>query len=153
MHLAHYLDLQHRAATRLADSYRRVSEAHRDEPDLARVCLMLADQCDAWAATLNPYLRRYTAIQTPDPPGQLHTDLFGGPRAGGLGLLRDLHDLFLMATECDLAWTVINQAAFGTRDEGLLAEVGHGSTQTAGQLRWLRTRIRQAAPQALVVAA
>jgi hypothetical protein len=57
--------------------------------------------------------------------------LFGGTRGGGLGLLRDLHDLYLMATECEVTGTLVAQA---------------------GQLRWLRTRMKQAAPQALVVA-
>ena len=153
MHLAHYLDLQRQAATRLADAYHRVAGAHGDEPDLARICRMFADQCQSQAGGLTPHLRRYAASDTPEPPDQLHTDLFGGPRGGGLGLLRDLHDLFLMATECDLTWTVIKQAAFGVRDEGLLDAVADGATHIAGQLRWLRTRIRQAAPQALVVAA
>jgi hypothetical protein len=30
---------------------------------------------------------------------------------GGLGLLRDLQDLYLMTTECDITWTMIGQAA------------------------------------------
>ncbi|MDP9293702.1 MAG: hypothetical protein M3O90_04620, partial [Actinomycetota bacterium] len=75
-----------------------------------------------------------------------------GARSGGLGLLRDLHDLYLMATECDLAWTLVGQAAQGARDRELLDVVARCEGETAIQLKWLRTRMKQAAPQALVVA-
>jgi hypothetical protein len=33
--------------------------------------------------------------------------------------LRDLHDLYLMAAECEISWTVIGQAAQGVRDNDL----------------------------------
>ncbi|MFD7654250.1 hypothetical protein ACFV4N_09765 [Actinosynnema sp. NPDC059797] len=57
-----------------------------------------------------------------------------------------------MATECDLCWTVVGQAARGARDAGLLDVVRRCEAETAVQVKWLRTRIEQAAPQALVVA-
>jgi hypothetical protein len=66
-------------------------------------------------------------------------------------LLRDLQDLYLMASECDICWTVIGQAAQGARDRGLLDVVRRCEGETAGQRNWLRTRMKQAAPQALVV--
>jgi hypothetical protein len=73
-------------------------------------------------------------------------------RSGGLGLLRDLHDLYLMACECDMAWTLVGQAAQGLRDRDLFEVVQACEGETAIQLKWLRTRMKQAAPQALVVA-
>lgn len=69
-----------------------------------------------------------------------------------MGLLRDLHDLYLMACECDISWTIVGQAAQGARDEDLLGVVTACEEETAIQLKWLRTRMKQAAPQALVVA-
>ena len=69
-----------------------------------------------------------------------------------MGLLRDLHDLYLMACECDMAWTLVGQAAQGLRDQDLLEVVQACEGETAIQLKWLRTRMKQAAPQALVVA-
>lgn len=33
---------------------------------------------------------------------RLHSELFRGARSGGVGLLRDLQDLYLMAAECDI---------------------------------------------------
>jgi hypothetical protein len=75
-----------------------------------------------------------------------------GVRTGGLGLLRDLHDLYLMAAECDISWTLVGQAAAGARGADLLDVVKRREGETATQLQWLRTRMKQAAPQALVVA-
>ena len=78
--------------------------------------------------------------------------LHKGSREGGLGLLRDLHDLYLMAAECDMAWTLVGQAAKRLRDAPLLSVVEDCEQHTAVQLKWVRTRMKQAAPQALIVA-
>jgi len=51
-----------------------------------------------------------------------------------------------------MAWTVIGQAARGLRDAELIAVVTRNEQETATQLKWLRTHMKQAAPQALVVA-
>ena len=151
MHLAHYLGLLYRAQTELARAFREIADAHGDEPDVAVTCRRLAEECDTAATRLDPFARSY-AEDAPDEPERLHSDLFRGARSGGLGLLRDLHDLYLMAAECDICWTVVGQAAAGARDTDLLDTVTDGGERAAGQLRWLRTRMKQAAPQALVVA-
>ncbi|MFN2535460.1 MAG: hypothetical protein ABR528_09425 [Pseudonocardiaceae bacterium] len=57
-----------------------------------------------------------------------------------------------MAAECDICWSVVGQAAYGARDNQLLEVVNQCEGETAIQLKWLRTRMKQAAPQALVVA-
>jgi hypothetical protein len=151
MHLAHYLGLLHRSQTVLGEAFAEVARAHRDEADVYHTCRRLAGQCAAHAQRLEPFARRY-AEQAPDEPERLHSELFGGTRTGGLGLLRDLHDLYLMATECDISWTVVGQAAQGARDTDLIAVVHDCEGETSIQLTWLRTRMKQAAPQALVVA-
>jgi hypothetical protein len=61
----------------------------------------------------------------PGEPDCLHSELFRGPRSGGLGPLRDRE---------------------------LLAVVARCEGETAIQLKWLRTQTRETAPQALVVA-
>lgn len=151
MHLAHYLGLLHRAQTNLADAFRHVAEAHHAEPDITLLYRQQAELCDQHAEQLRPFADRY-AEQAPDEPDRLHSELFRGTRTGGIGLLRDLQDLYLMATECDICWTVVGQAAQGARDPDLLHVVRGCEQQTATQLTWLRTRMKQAAPQALVVA-
>ena len=151
MQLAHYLGLLHRAEANLGDAFRDVARGHREEPDVFHLCERLAQECDRHAEQLAPVARRY-GEDAPAEPDRLHSDLFGGTREGGLGLLRDLHDLYLMATECDIAWTLVGQAAQGVRDRDLLEVVEGCEGETAIQLKWLQTRMKQAAPQALVVA-
>ncbi len=73
-------------------------------------------------------------------------------RQGSLGLLRDLQDLYVMAHFCDITWTMIGQAAQGARDRELLEVVEACEGQTATQIKWLKTRMKQAAPQVLLVA-
>jgi hypothetical protein len=151
MHLAHYLGLVHRSELVLANAYREVAAAHGDEPDVSVLCQKFAGQCDQHAAKLAPFVDRY-GEEAPDEPERLHSDLFGGTRTGGLGLLRDLHDLYLMASEVDISWTLVGQAAQGARDKALFETVSACDGETALQIRWLRTRMKQAAPQALLVA-
>ncbi|GAA3447453.1 hypothetical protein [Planomonospora venezuelensis] len=57
-----------------------------------------------------------------------------------------------MVAECDLSWSLIGHAAQGAGDTGLLEVVGRCEGETATQLLWVSGRMRQAAPQALVVA-
>jgi hypothetical protein len=151
MRLAHYLGLLHRAEQELGKAFREVAECHMDEPDVFDLCSKLASDCETHAERLEPFAERY-GEDAPDEPKRLHSDLFGGTRSGGLGLLRDLHDLYLMATECDIAWTLVGQGAQGARDSDLLTVVEECEAETAIQLKWLKTRMKQAAPQALVVA-
>ncbi|WP_182876266.1 hypothetical protein [Microbispora sp. H10670] len=75
-----------------------------------------------------------------------------GGDGGGLVLLRELHRLYLLATECELSWSVVALVARGLKDDDLLDLAGRCTPETAVQLLWLRTRMRRAAPQALAVA-
>ena len=150
-HIAHYLGLLHKAQVHLAKAFREVAEGHRDEADVFHLCQTLARECDRHAEELKPFADRY-GEDAPDEPERLHSEIFHGARSGALGLLRDLQDLYLMAAECDITWTLVGQAARGLRDDELLKVVTTNEKATAVQLKWLRTRLKQAAPQALVVA-
>ena len=120
MHLANYLGLLHKDELLLADAFRQVGDAHAAEPDVYHLSHTLAGQCERHAERLQPFVDRY-GEDKPEEPERLHSELFGGTRSGGLGLLRDLHDLYLMATECEITWTLVAQAAQGARDADLLA--------------------------------
>jgi hypothetical protein len=151
MQLAHYIGLLHRSEEELGKAFREVADAHGEEPDVFHLCSKLAADCEGHAQRLEPFAERY-GEDAPEEPERLHSELFQGSRSGGLGLLRDLHDLYLMAAECDIAWTLVGQGAQGARDSDLLAVVEECEAETAVQLKWLKTRMKQAAPQALIVA-
>jgi hypothetical protein len=150
MHLANYLGYLHRAELNLGEGFRKVAEGHAEEADVYYTCYTLAKQCEAHVEKLNPFVNRY-GEEKPEEPERLYHELFDKTRAGGLGLLRDLHDLYLMAHACDISWTMIGQAAQGAHDRELLEAVNACEGQTATQIKWLKTRMKQAAPQALLV--
>jgi hypothetical protein len=151
MQLAHELRSLHSAEQLLAAALRAVGAGHADEVDVMHIARVLAEQCETHAEQLEPFAARY-GDEEPSELDEPHRDLFGGVRSGPLGLLRDLNDLYLMACECELAWTLVAQAARGARDRQLLVLTGRCESETSIQVSWLRTRMKQAAPQALVVA-
>ncbi len=98
---------------------------------------ILAEQREERAERLEPFAARYGDEESSelDVP---HCDLVGGVRSGPLGLLRDLNDLYLLACECELAWTLVGQAA-------------RGALLVSGlQLRWLAPSDRQAVALILI---
>jgi hypothetical protein len=151
VHLAHYLGFAHRSEVALGEAFREVAQGHADEAAVFYIAQRLAAQCERHAARLQPFADRY-GEEAPEEPDRLHSDLFGGTREGPLGLLRDLHDLYLMAAEVDMSWTLIAQAAQGIRDSDLVDAVHACEQETATQMAWLRTQMKQGATQALVVA-
>ena len=87
-------------------------------------------------------------------PSGCTREALGEPRTGPLGLLRDLQDLYLLANLTDITWTMVKQAAQAlARPRTARRRRPHCEKQTAVQLQWLKTRMKQAAPQALIAAA
>jgi hypothetical protein len=151
MHLSSYLGLLETGCATLAKSYRQVAEGHPEEADITRICEQLAAQCDHHEELLRPFTQRYGSDPSGEPE-RLHADGLSQTRSGGLGLLRDLHDLYLLASYLDMAWTLVGQAAKGARDHELIQTVEQCAKQTEAQQKWLTTRLKAAAPQALLVA-
>ena len=151
MHIGHYIGLLHHSQQCLIEAYRTVADAHADEPDVRIDCTKFAERTEQHEAKVAPVHARY-ADEAEDEPDNLLSTLFHGPRSGPIGLLRDLHDLYLAVSECDICWTLISQAARGARDEELVAIASECEGDVSVQLAWLRSRMKQAAPQALVVA-
>ncbi|MET9230246.1 hypothetical protein [Lentzea sp. NPDC003310] len=151
MHLATYLGLLHTSLGTLAGAFREVADGHGDEPDVRHTCEVLAARIDRQAERLAPVVERYGEHREAEPE-RLHAAEFEQVRSGGVGLLRDLQDLYALASFTDITWTVVGQAAQGLRDKELVDVVSACEQDTARQLAWLKTRIKQSAPQALIVA-
>lgn len=151
MMLPVYLGLLQKAEQALASSFRQVADGHGAEPDVYHLCQTLAMQCDAHEQALTPVIGRY-GEQPDDEPERLHAVEMSTTRSGPVGLLRDLQDLYLLANLVDVTWMMVKQAGLGLRDEQLIEIVGKCEGQTKVQLGWLTTRMKQAAPQALIVA-
>ena len=152
MKLPVYLSLLTESERTLAQSFRQVAEGHGDEPDVHVLCLALAEQCDGHREQLAPIVERYGEAPSDDEPERLHADGLRTTRTGPLGLLRDLQDLYLLASLAEVTWMMVKQAAEALRDEQLLGVVNTCRQEVDVQLHWLQTRMKQAAPQALIAA-
>ena len=149
-HLSTYVGLADRSEETLADSFRAVGEGHAHVADVFHTCQMLAGWCDDHRSRLATAIERYGEVDVEEPE-RLHADGLAGSREGGIGLLRDLQDLHLLATLAHTTWVVITQGAQGLRDPELLGIAEHCDAETVRQISWLETRFKVAAPQALIV--
>jgi hypothetical protein len=150
-HLATYVALADHSEKTLAESLRAVAEGHAREADVFHTCHLLAGWSDQHREALRPVAERYGEQEDVDEPERLRADALSSTREGGIGLLRDLQDLHLLATLVQSTWTVIAQGAQGLRDRKLLEVATSSNAETSRQLTWLNTRMKVAAPQALIV--
>lgn len=151
MYLANYLGMLRGAERDLAEGFRQMAGGHGGEPDVYSICHILAGQCDEHAEELEPFAGRYGEVP-PEEPDRLGPKILEAPREGGLALLRDLQDIYVMAGFCEVTWTMILQAAMGARDAELLEVATACKGETSMQIKWVETRMKQAAPQVLIVA-
>jgi hypothetical protein len=151
MHLATYVHLLEEGSTTLAHSYQVLAEGHAEEPEVVAQANRFQPQCEEHARRLGPARQRYGDHPAP-PPDRLHVPGLDEPRSGGLGLLRDLHQLYDVASHLDLAWTIVEKAAEGNRDEELREVAESCGGQVAAQLAWLTTQVKTASAQTLLVA-
>ena len=151
-HLTTYIGLADHSEKTMADSFRAVAEGHAHVADVFHICQMFAEWSEDNREALAPIIQRYGEADDVDEPERLHAAGLAETREGEVGLLRDLQDLHVLATLVQTTWTVIAQGAQGLRDRDLLEVAQHAGDQTSRQLTWLNTRMKQAAPQALIVA-
>jgi hypothetical protein len=150
-HLSTYVGLADHSEKTLAASLRAVADGHARVADVFHTCHLLAGMSDAHRRRLVPVVERYGEDDVEEPE-RLHHDGLAQAREGEIGLLRDLQDLHVLATLVQTTWTVIAQGAQGLRDRELLQIATEANADTARQLTWLNTRMKAAAPQALIVA-
>jgi hypothetical protein len=152
----------HQAETTLAQEYRTVGERHAAEHDIFHACTTLANQCHTHAEQLRPAAARYDEQlpeQDPPTPGEgllgglrrKSSELTGRQPPAGVLLLHDLRRLYLLASECEIDWEMVGQGAKAARDQKLLGTVTECLEQTTVQVKWLKTRIKEASPQTLTV--
>lgn len=151
MHIGHYIELVHKGHQDFAEALRKVAAHHGAEPDIAANCTMLAAWSDDLVRDLQPFVDTYGEEKDKEPD-RLKSILFVKPRTGSMGLLRDLHDLWLMSNESELCCLVLKMASMGLRNKELLMTCYTMEKQTKRQTAWLLTRIKSAAPQTLIAA-
>src|SRR3569832_2244296 len=149
-HVREYLGLIEASEELLADALEAVSQHHIEEPDVHQECKLLGGWSRGHKQELGKFIRRYGEHQTAEPE-RLRKAAFPQLQQSGYGLVRDLHDCWLICNESHISIIVLDQAAKALHDEELQALLEGMDRQNQRQQSWLLTRIKQAAPQALVV--
>jgi anaerobic selenocysteine-containing dehydrogenase len=144
-HLRHYVGLLEAGERDLGQDFALVARRHAAEPAVSTVGALLGSWSLAHLKELAPVASR---LGKKRPPGRRRAL---AERSGSFGLLRDLHDLSVLAHEVSISWQVVGQAARALGDEELAALSARSSAETARQLAWLKARIDEAGPQALIV--
>jgi hypothetical protein len=158
MKIDHAINTVTKAEQNLADYLEHLAGRHAAEHDVYHLAHSQARKAIARARNLTDLAQRYGADEPhqPDPdPGLLDTlrrqasNLVGHSDVPGVIFLADLQEAYLKAQEAEIAWIVLLQGAKARRDSELVeaATTAHESCETTA--KWLRTRIKVAAPQIL----
>lgn len=154
------LEHLHASERDLAQDLRGVAERHATDHAVYHVGNMLADRCEELANGLAPFLTDYGQEEPDDDDGGVvrafaervrrsTAELLGRSEKTGLLLLRDLRDLYARSQETLIDWTIVRQGALAARDQALDITCQTGMQETERVARWLKTRIKETAPQAL----
>lgn len=149
-HVADYLGLLHASERRLATAFEQTRATHPDEPDIGPLCHVFAQWSSASAEALEPFVHQYGERREGEPK-RLDDALLVQRKQGGFDMLRDLHDLWLLVNESMISLDILEQAARSLHDKAFETAILRIRHQNKRQLEWLHGRIRQAAPQTLVV--
>jgi ferredoxin-nitrate reductase len=129
---------------RLVRAFEQVRSNHPDAPDIHGECTLFAASSKEAAVALERFKPR-CGEQSEGEPKRLDKR-----RSSSFNLVRDLQDLWLRANESVILISILLQAAQALRDQFELVLIGI-EEKNARQRSWLMSRLKQAAPQALVV--
>jgi hypothetical protein len=145
--IAEYLELASRGAMALGRTYRELADAHSDDLEIAWTCHELSAQCDRHARELEAFTEWYGGPNR-EAPEALPRAPFHRDRRG---FVRELIEVYVMAAECKIAWSLLDQAGRTLRDAELVAVAGRSDAEMTVQLNWLRTWLQRVASRVMVV--
>ncbi|MCK7624386.1 hypothetical protein MUU72_14955 [Streptomyces sp. RS10V-4] len=153
----------HDAETDLAKTYRSVADRQAADAGTHYPARTVAEQCDRHAERIRAWAERFDvrihAPGTAEPLAAVrdalrHTaaEVRGDRPTPGLALLHDLCLLHEKAQAASIHWVVLGQVAQALRDRELLESGTACHDETLTQIKWITTRIKDVAPQAVAVA-
>jgi hypothetical protein len=149
-HVPDHLGLLAEANEEFIQACDSVSAHHIEETEVRYVLSLLAGFSREAVETLKPFRAKYGHRDSREAKN-LRKELFSSTHIGALGLLRDLQNLFVLASEAQILLTTILQASQALRDPELLMACHHLQGQNKRQLAWLDTQIKHRAPHTLIV--
>ena len=149
------------AEAKLVDELVAVGERHKIDHDVFHVTKTLAKLENGHVEALAPHANRYgTSIDgdrrdSPTGTGPLQrvveksVELIGRRPEPALLLLRDLREIYLLASETSIDWVMLGQGSQAVKDADLLETISKCHAETLRTMKWATYRIKTASPQAL----
>jgi hypothetical protein len=78
------------------------------------------------------------------------SEMVGRRPESGLLLLRDLRELYVLASEASINWVILGQGAQAAKDRELLQATTECHPDTLRALKWTNTKIKETSPQVLM---
>lgn len=150
----------HDAEIDLAQALEAAADRHALDADMHLHCRTLATHARNRAALLVGHGERLgTDLDAEHRPGAVAKALgtmreaagtiLGRKEQAGALLLHDLRHLHRVASEVEVAWWIVRQGALVHRDTELYELFDPCHEETWNELRWLKTKIKETAPQVL----
>lgn len=145
-----YVGLLRAAEQQLGEALRAVAKEHPLEPEIKAGCLKFAGWTDGHLRGLDAFAQKFQE-QKDGEAKRLRGAMFQGPRVGALGLMRDVHDLWLLAQDAWIGWLAMVQAAKAL-EEKELAQTGNSySAEVSLITEWCHTQFKDHIAQALLM--
>jgi anaerobic selenocysteine-containing dehydrogenase len=149
-HLADYLGILEGGVTQMAEAAAAMRERHPAEPEVVHGCRLLETWTRRELGDLESIAERY-GRKKKAVGEKLRRVLLGAKKPGGFGLVRDLHDLWVLAHGVKISLVALEQAARTLRDKPMESSLSRIAFENERQIGWILTRLKATAPQALVV--
>jgi anaerobic selenocysteine-containing dehydrogenase len=145
-----YLGMLGDANAAFRDAARQVAEDHSENAEIVRGSELMRSFAIQALDSLQPFFEKYGSAKKTEPR-KLRETLFSKRRFGDFGLLRELHDLYLLATQVYVTNAVILDTAKELRDYELVRFCVWMEEQSDRQKVWCMTQVKENAAQSLVV--
>lgn len=160
MNLGQAITSLHDDEAELASELDAVADRHVSDADVFHHGHLMARVAREHANLLVPFAERHggRASETGEPGRvggvvaalrRATSHVAGRNEVSGVLLLRDLRSLHLAVSEVEVGWWVVRQGALVARDVELVDLFEQCHEESWNQLRWLKTKIKEAAPQVL----
>jgi hypothetical protein len=129
---------------KLRDGLQGLAERHVAEADVYHIGSRLALRCNEVARGFGD-----GEAAAPTPTGNVSGRTQQGGPAEGMALLHDLRELALGAHGAQIDMLIVQQGAMAARDKELVMAAKAATAEIGRVDKWLQTRIKETAPQAL----
>lgn len=143
----------------LAEQLSRLAGRHATEHDVYHLGNQMAARCREHLEQLAPFTEELGASSPDTAAGEsgdarramrrMVAAAAGRSEITGMVLLMDLREAYLTAQRTEVTWVILQQASAAARHQPLHELAMSGVEETAGTAKWLRTRLKETAPQVL----